>query len=596
MRCLASLLYFAIVALCIFGADNAFALATPASGLRPAIEGSLNSGDPAVFNVTDYGAIPDDGLSDVAALQAAADAACATTGNKVIEIPAGDFNMGDATQTSFYNGSAMVIDSGCDDLTVKGAGRTATRLLASSSNGQAMIAVCNFNLSDCDDSDKTVTKNFTLSDLTFADLDPALHGSQNSGYAFAPAATGGTPAFGDPVSWDGGSAFLIEYDAARGLYVIGPNAPGAMAAPTGTLTSSAGWTAGTITSSAGLRTEGTHGLATKYVDGVVIERVGCLNISDECLDFKVASNNVLVQDFTATGVGQIGEGGSSISIDCTTSTTVNNFYIDGGTASLRASGGAIVVGSNCATTEDSPVTENVRILNGTLIDTSTDAADKIESGIGMTIADGSAVNPDVGPVVMQNIVVQNVNISGFPEALGFGGGASLGSGAVTLVNVNADGEYSDTSAWRNRLVMTRIENNTNTTTLRGIEYMSGSYVSTESGTDGLTIGHPFTMVSSEIEHTAYLNTAGDDCLQLESGPNLVSNSIFRTCGPGTSAGHRPVDTGAASFDTVVTGNLKAGGSASGTFATGAASPGTGCGGGLIAGGGVALCDNNLISP
>lgn len=550
--------------------------------------GGSSASDPTVFDVTDYGAIADDGLTDVAAFQAAADAACALTGDKVIEIPAGDFHMGDDTETSFYNGSAVVIDSGCDNLTIKGAGRTATRLLAESTNGQAMIAVCNFNISDCNDADTTVTKNFKLSDLALVDLDPALHGSQNSGYAFAPAATGGTPAFGDPVSWSGGSGTIHGYDAGRGLYIIADPTN----TPTGTLTTSAGWTAGAITSGAGTRTEGTHGLATKYVDGVTVERVDCLDISDECLDFKIHSNNVLVQDFRSTGVGQINEGGSAIAIDCTTSATVDNFYIDGGTSSTTASGGAIVIGTNCvAAGEDDPIAENIRILNGTLIDTSTADEDKIEAGISVNLST-SPLNPDANDPIVRNVVVQNVYITGFQDAIVAGG--STGAGDVTFINVVADGGYFDTTAYRNRLVTTRFDNNDNTDTIRGIEYMSGSYVSSASGTDAFTIAHAFTMVGSEIEHTAFNNGNGDDCLQLNSGPNMVTGSIFRTCGLGTSAGHKPMDSGAASFDTVVYGNLKAGGHSTSTFGTGAASPGTGCGSGSTSG--LALCDLNLISP
>ena len=548
--------------------------------------GGSSASDPTVFDVTDYGAIADDGLTDVAAFQAAADAACALTGDKVIEIPAGDFHMGDDTETSFYNGSAVVIDSGCDNLTIKGAGRTATRLLAESTNGQTMIAVCNFNISDCNDADTTVTKNFKLSDLALVDLDPALHGGQNSGYAFAPAATGGTPAFGDPVSWSGGSGTIHGYDSGRGLYIIADPTN----TPTGTLTTSAGWTAGVITSGAGTRTEGTHGLATKYVDGLTVERVDCLDISDECLDFKIDSNNVLVQDFRSTGVGQVNEGGSAIGIDCTTSATVDNFYIDGGTSSTSsASGGAIVVATNCvAAGDDDPIAENVRILNGTMIDTSVDVEDKIETGLTFSL-NTSVSNPDANDPILRNVVVQNVNISGFQDAIAAGG--TTGDGDVTFINVIADGGYEDVATYRNRLITTRFDNNDNTVTIRGIEYMSGSYVSSTSGTDALTISHAFTMVGSEIEH---LGGVGDDCLLLNSGPNMVTGSIFRTCGVGSSAGHRPVDSGSSSSDTVLIGNLKAGGHATSAFGTGAASPGTGCSGGLTSG--IALCDLNLISP
>jgi hypothetical protein len=545
-----------------------------------------------VFDVTDYGAVSNDGLNDVAGFQAAADAACAVSGNKTIEIPAGDFNMGDVTETSFYNGSSLVIDSGCDDLTIQGSGRDATRLLASSPNGQVMIAVCPFGTIDCDAADKGVTKNFALKDLMFADLDPPLHGSQNSGYAFADAPTGGSPAYGDPVSWSGGSGLLLEYDGSRNLYVISSPTN----TPSGTLSSSAGWSAGTITSGVGTRTEGTHGLVSKFVEGMTIERVSCDNLSDECLDLKESSNRVVIRDFKSTDVGQISEGGAAISIDCSDGVTVDGFYIDGGAASLEplGTGSGITVSTNCRAVNDDPITQNIRIMNGALLDTSTAPEDQQESGLTVALAGVSPSNPDANAAIIRNVVVQNVTIAGYQKAIIMSG--SSGSGQVTFINTVSDGIYQDTISYRNRLVTSRFENNVGNITLQGIEYMSGSYVSSASATDALTVGHPFTMVGSEIEHTAFNNGNGDDCLQLNSGPNMVTGSIFRTCGLGTSAGHRPMDSGTASFGTVVTGNQKIGGHSTSAFGTGAASPGTGCGGGFIVGGGVALCDNNLINP
>ncbi len=551
---------------------------------------TLEASSIPVFNVTEFGAIAGDGLSDVAAIQSAVDAACAATGDRTVYLPAGDYEMGDDTETQFYNGSSVVIDTdtGCHGLTIKGAGREVTRLLAESSNGQAMITFCNFGTSNCDDTgDKTPVRDIRIADLSFVDLDPALHGSQNSGYAFADAPTLGTPVFGDPVAWAGGSGVFHSYDAARGLYVIEQPTN----APSGTLIGDGGaWIGTNITASVGERVEGTHGLATKYVDGMTIERVGCFNISDECMDLKVHSNNVIIKDILSVGVGQIGEGGSTVSVANSENVLIDGFSINGGTAS----NGASASGINIATGDpDRDPTKNIRIINGTIFDDSVDAADKIEEGFALNVSPpANGVDTLMDNVVISNVVVEMTGGGAFTAA-----GISANTfGYVKISDSTFYGAVSTASAFRISAVNVDFFDNDGTGVQQGFSSLTNVYFdATSAGTDAMIINHPFTMIGSTL-----VGSTADGIALTGPGPHVITGNSFIDIGlndGSASGGDIAVVAEGTATDIVLTNNIKKGGNTNAKFRVAkAGSNDSSCSDDTLVTGLVGLCSNNLILP
>lgn len=542
------------------------------------------------FDVTDYGAVPDDGLTDVAGIQAAVDAACASSGERVVYIPPGDFDMGDDTETGFYLDSSVIIDTNtqCHGLTIRGAGRGLTRLLAESVNGQTMIAFCNFFLSDCNDvGNQEPVRDITISDLTFADLDNAIHGSQNSGYAFADAYVGDVPEFGDVVSWTGGTGRLHSYDAGRGLYVLERPLPtGTMTVPTGSLTGP-GWTADNITSARGTRIEGTHGITTKYVEGMTIERVGCLDISDECIDLKVHSDNVVIKDIISEGVGRIGEGGATLSIANSYNVVLDGFYINTGTTSQSASGSAINIATNDPTRRP---TRNVRILNGTIIEDSVVASERIEGGLTMNLSPSESGNDSL----IEGLVISNITID-MPDVDAFiaGGNPALGDGYVVIANSTFYGGVATSASFHIEASNTRFLANSNVTSQSGFSRLTDVFFdATNAGSTAFTVLQPFTMVNSEIHGSS------SDCMDVNTpGPVYITASTFRDCGlndGGASPGDHAVNSVGAANNMVVTGNIKIGGNVNAKFRVGTtAGLDASC---VVGAGADFMCGNNLVLP
>lgn len=130
------------------------------------------------FVVTDYGAIPNDGLSDFNASRAAIEAAAANGGG-IVYYPCGTYTTG----TSFWE-SVFRINSGENNIWIQGANKGCVTFEVHQDvrRGIALGTICPSNgLSICRDGLGTVPlpNNIKISGITFFDSDPATHAFDN---------------------------------------------------------------------------------------------------------------------------------------------------------------------------------------------------------------------------------------------------------------------------------------------------------------------------------------------------------------------------------------------------------------------------------
>ena len=329
--------------------------------------------------------------------------------DRVLRLPPGNFRIGDSGDNNtgqFYTGS-LVIDE-LHGFKIIGAGRGITNFIIGSDQGQSTITVCDISNGDVPGvtcvGGSNITRNITISDLSFVDNDPIASGGQHARVFTADVATGTAPVFGEIVSWSGGSGYLIEVGSSIGAgprYVISRDLATGVAPSVGaTLTGAGGWTAANVSLVRGEAVEGSHGLVTKYVDGLVVERVGCVGISDECLDLKGHSDHAVIRDFHSVGVGSVDEGGSAISISSSSNVVVDGFYIDLGNQGIMGGTSAIDLAQNNPT---HLVLSDIHISNGVIVDTSTD-----EFGLGNY---GLKLNSQSALSEVINVTISNVSVT-----------------------------------------------------------------------------------------------------------------------------------------------------------------------------------------
>lgn len=343
-----------------------------------------------------HGATGNGVTDDLPAIQAEVDRlALLPEPQRILRLPPGNFRIGDTGGAGqFYTGSIYLGQK--DGFRLIGAGRGLTNLIVGSDDGQNLITICDLNGgTDCSAAGgggSNITKNTYISDLSFVDNDPIASGGQNSTVlTTVNPPTGGTPVFGELVYWIGGSAYFFESGASVGSgtrHVIGGGTPKATGQPPGVgtnsmvsgvppvsgqaITGASGWTA-TIIATNGVRlpaVEGTHGFNAKYSDGLVVERIGCVDLSDECIDIQHGTSNVTIRDVTSTGVGSVDEGGSTISISGADNVVFDNFQIDMGSRGIYGPTRGIDIATNNTTNPgQTDITQNVYISNGTVTDT-----------------------------------------------------------------------------------------------------------------------------------------------------------------------------------------------------------------------------------
>ncbi len=126
----------------------------------------------AVFDVTDYGAIPDDGNSDHLAFNAALAAASATPDGGIVHLPCGTYT----ASPSFYRG-AFRVQSGQDNIWIQGASTNCVTIEphATTTNGVALISICpDTGFFQCNTSLAHPT-NIWVSGMRLLDPDGAAH-------------------------------------------------------------------------------------------------------------------------------------------------------------------------------------------------------------------------------------------------------------------------------------------------------------------------------------------------------------------------------------------------------------------------------------
>ena len=526
----------------------------------------LFAASPALGQVAPFTGATGDGITDdQPVLQAEIDRLCKLDEkDRILKLPAGDFRLGDddGDLTEFYKSGLYIGE--CDGFKIIGSGRTVTRLLAGNDQGQSMIVVCDLEQgaghevpgnSSCSGggSGENITYRSYVSDLTFYDPDPIASGGQNLNVIFAPVATGGTPAFDDAVTWTGGTGDIIEMGAeltgGAGVRYGITNLTGVLPAVGVTITNGV-WTSGATISTRGIAVEGSHGFSSFYSDGLRMERIGCLDISDECVDLHKATTNATIRDVYSVGVGRVAEGGSTIAIDGSNNILINGFFIELGKRSnvATANGSGIDIATNTTTFPN----ENIWVKNGIIQETSVALEDRVTTGMRLAIGDVSSI-------------IRNVNISNI--MIDVDGANEV---AFKLSAINGEGQVSISQARLVGLVETQASGGWQDTNATGVAF-TATHTPTTAGDPGMTTAFKrmrgnsllFPNHGSSIGNVlAYSTMVGNhfgptalnDCVVLNTEGVAIVGNTFDDCGGASGGLDVAIQSNAGADFLTVTGN------------------------------------------
>ena len=535
------------------------------------------------------GATGDGVTNDLAALQAEIDRlALLPIEQRVLYLPAGDFVIGDkdGDLTEFYTGALQL--GQIDGFKLIGAGRDITNLIAGSDQGQNIINICDLNggtnCAPAEGGGSTMTYNTYISDLSFVDLDPIASGGQNRVVIWADAPIGATPAYGDAVTWGANSGTLIQVgadvgqgtryvlgkytivDSVDGAVTPGPIADGGSETsvleivsylPTpgvGQAIGSGGWIAQNVSATEGFAVEGTHGFNTKYSDGLVAERIGCRDISDECIDMHYPTTNITITDVHSTGVGSVDEGGSTIAISGADGAYISNFYVDMGDNGFEGKASAIDVATNDESNfGTSNVTKNVFISDGIIEDTSTDLGGQAQLGVKLALSGTTAS--------LININFDNVRIDKDyvgVRAVEFNGTSGVGNGNVTFKNSHIIGTIkgpTQTTYINSWFIDNTLEGHNGGAAVSGSD-ANANYLGNSFYYPGTNVLLDFAFPSSSpviVRGNTFHAGAVLDCMVVGSSLMQITANSFYDCGP--SGGTFAVQMNDGSHDNSVTDNI-----------------------------------------
>ncbi len=499
----------------------------------------LSGGSAGVDNSNLYfhGATGDGVTDDRAVLQAEIDRIGALPlADRVLYLPPGNFVIGDKNgDTGEFHTGALHLGQ-FDGFRLIGAGRDITNLIAGSDQGQNIISICDLNGGINCSTGTTVTNDTYISDLSFVDLDPIASGGQNAIVVTASAHTGsGTPTYFETVSWASGSGQLVEVGSSLGAgprYVFSSSLVSGVLPAVGETLSGLNWTATDVSLTRGNAVEGSHGFNTKYVTGLTAERIGCRNLSDECIDIQYPSVNITLSDIHSTGVGSVNEGGSTISISGADGVYLDNFYIDTGNADISGSTSAIDIATNDQTVGlegISEVTKNVFIKNGTIVDTSTTTGGQASMGVKLSVqrATASLIN-----VNFDNVRI-NRDFLGV-KAIKLNGIAGNGNGNVTFRDSHISGtllgfgQPTFVTSWfiNNRL-------DARNTGINGGSSINANYVGNSFYYPGASLHINFIFADITpiiIRDNTFHEGVVNDCIVSGGSLALITNNRFYKCG------------------------------------------------------------------
>lgn len=283
------------------------------------------------YNVLDYGATGDSTTNDAPAINAMLDIVCASSGPRKVYFPAGDYRVGLAGTNKTYSG----VQVECGDIEIYGDGPD-TRILNGADNGGFGMFICS-SIADGAKTCGTILNNIIVRDLRFEDDDPVEHGHKFI-YVDEGSLAGGTPAWGDAVTWTGGTGTVQYYESGFIGVVL---ATGALTPPEDITDST--WTAtgaGQVLNEV-VTTEESHGLGFEDITNILIDRVSFRSISDESLVIGGGTRAVMLRDIDARDCSQMNASGSCINWTDGSSGSMQGGYFHGGRASIGG-GGAII--------------------------------------------------------------------------------------------------------------------------------------------------------------------------------------------------------------------------------------------------------------
>ena len=474
------------------------------------------SGGGNVFNAADYGAVGD-GSDATVAINAAVQAACASTGPRNVFIPAGSYRVGVTGSNQFYSGIRL----DCDDLNLFGEGQR-TKIYHGMDDGGAAIFACNgvtATAATCG----TQLVNVSVSDLWIEDDDPLRHGRRVTEANYASLTGTGAPAFGDAVTWDAGASTgtIFTYEPTGGptdrlvyLHV----ATGSLDA--GDDITDGSWTLNDVSNVDAPTSEESHGIITRNSDGFQIRNVWMRSISDETIELQQGSQNAVLDHIDARECGQASAGGACISIGDNSSALLSNSYLHGGKGSVNPAQvpALLKVETNNTPSLGSPT---LSISNVTIEEDGSTSEERVSHGFSLTANQGN-----IGPILFDNARIV-LDATG-RDAVSTTGGSYVAD--LLFTNSYVAGPVSCASGHNCRLVNSHLYTSDETgAAFQGIDQMIGGIVEDATNDAGATfiIAYDHAIVQGVTFDSA------DHCIQILGGDYAtITGNQFLTCGGG----------------------------------------------------------------
>ncbi len=406
------------------GGYRAISTTSTTGGSQLLIDCSIfpDSAPGVTINVGNYAPAGDGVTDDSGAFNAAA-AALAAGGGGTLYIPEGDYCLGETGATRVYSGLRIT----SDNTFVQGAGQGRTILRPCGDEGNYAVTFCKDATNASCTTGSSTLFNVGLPDVTIKDEDTCGDsGHVNFDVVSQSNLSGGTPAQGDAVTWDGGasSGEVYCYQASTGNIGIHENVGSLTAAD---VITDGVWSA-TADSVEGPTTEESHGVIFRNVDGGYMTRVTIDGPADEGLDCANC-DDMLIQDVRgensprhlSAGSALANRGGLGLAFG-----SIGADVIGGDSSSMAGStGGMLTISTNSASTIDGVMVSGSRFVD-------TDTGDDDLTDIGVIIASNQAA---INGVLITNSVI-TVDAAHPRDSIATSGGSHLTELAVTNSEVN----------------------------------------------------------------------------------------------------------------------------------------------------------------
>lgn len=459
------------------------------------------------FSVADFGAAADGVTNDEDAFNAAIAAACATD-NPQVYVPTGEYALGAPGASQVFSGARLT----CSNLTMFGDGPT-SKLYVVGTHGNYAIYAC-APLTNAVATCSTQLTDITVRDLWIEDQDPEAHGFHYDIWDEG-VLTGGTPAFGDIVTWTGGGGTVQSYSGGQIRIDLTSGAiSGAEDITNGV------WTATGATVVSSQTPEESHGFGCKNVDGLTLERLWFRDISDESIDLQLNCTNNKLTHIDARGCNQVGAGGACVAVGSGANGVISDSYLEGGAGTAAETGAVINIGTNNAGTGVSYTVSNVRVIENGL-----GAANQVERGIATSAAATTA--PVDANIV--NAYVEHDNGSLANRAIG--GGSTSSQVTVTVTNSRVLGSISHPAADRVSYVnVQHTDTDTGNTlaSISGVDSIVGGRYSCENCDSVVNVNADGTVISGAI-----ISNQEDNAINITAADGtMISDTYFEQCGDG----------------------------------------------------------------